>query len=326
MINKHFLSLTVFYLVSTLLYALSAFAESDEFLRLKRDESGTPISMDTAIASYQAKEGSKQAVGVNVDLIGAVHVGEPEYYALLNNRFKEYDAVLFELILPEDLKAPPATEERASNPVSAVQNAVKELLGLHFQLDDIDYHAKNMVHADLTAEAFARSMNVRGESLWTLFMRLMIQGLAEDQPALDPAEELKLLFGLIVSGQSRQYALRRYVALNFQNVKELADKIEGPSGSAIIADRNNRAMEILAIEIAKGRKNIAIFYGAAHLPDMQLRLAKQFGLYQKKIEWIPAWKLLPSSETIAVDGPVTSIKSEPESPKLNPPDVSHSLP
>ena len=46
-----------------------------------------------------------------------------------------------------------------------IQRMMKDMLGLDFQLDDIDYHADNFVHADLDAETFAKEEADHGESL-----------------------------------------------------------------------------------------------------------------------------------------------------------------
>ena len=46
----------------------------------------------------------------------------------------------------------------------------------------------------------------------------------------------------------------------------------GEDGSAIITDRNKKALVVLKKEIADGKKKIGIFYGAGHLSDMDKRL------------------------------------------------------
>ena len=43
-------------------------------------------------------------------------------------------------------------------------------------------------------------------------------------------------------------------------------------------------------QIESGKKHLAIFYGAAHLPDMEQRLLKQ-GFKLQKSEWLKAWDL-----------------------------------
>src|SRR4051794_10859212 len=67
-----------------------------EFVRIVRDAEGESLSMDTAIVRYVKKQDGKPIW--SVDLIGAVHVGDKEYYAKLNKEFKQYDALLYELV------------------------------------------------------------------------------------------------------------------------------------------------------------------------------------------------------------------------------------
>jgi hypothetical protein len=43
-------------------------------------------------------------------------------------------------------------------------------------------------------------------------------------------------------------------------------------------------------QIAAGKKRIAIFYGAAHFPDMEQRLLKQ-GWKLQKTDWLKAWDI-----------------------------------
>jgi hypothetical protein len=59
----------------------------------------------------------------------------------------------------------------------------------------------------------------------------------------------------------------------------------------LVVDRNKAALQVLKKEIAKGHKKIAIFYGAAHMPDFQKRLADDFGLRRDSEEWLQAWDL-----------------------------------
>ena len=53
--------------------------------------------------------------------------------------------------------------------------------------------------------------------------------------------------------------------------------MEGPKGSTLISGRNKVALDVLRKEIAAGKKKIAIFYGAGHMPDFQKRLRDDFG-------------------------------------------------
>ena len=72
---------------------------------------------------------------------------------------------------------------------------------------------------------------------------------------------------------------------------------DGPEGSTIITERNKKAFEVLSREIAKGRKKIAVFYGAGHLPDMQRRLEQDYQMQQTGTQWLSAWSLAPSEDS-----------------------------
>ncbi len=71
-----------------------------DWVRLDYDANGEVRGMQTAVVRYT----NKAAAGkdpVQVDLIGAVHIADPAYYEKLNERFKHYDVLLYELVAPE---------------------------------------------------------------------------------------------------------------------------------------------------------------------------------------------------------------------------------
>ena len=114
-----------------------------------------PTAMETLIAHCVGK--NQQGVDVTVDLVGAVHVGEREYYDQLNQLFESYDAVLYELVAPEGTRVVPGQKRASSNPVSFLQKVMKNVLKLEFQLDRIDYTKPNMVHADMSPKSFRKA-------------------------------------------------------------------------------------------------------------------------------------------------------------------------
>lgn len=48
---------------------------------------------------------------------------------------------------------------------------------------------------------------------------------------------------------------------------------------------------MLREQIGKGRRRIAIFYGAAHMDDFDRRLQADFGLQPGETTWLEAWDL-----------------------------------
>jgi hypothetical protein len=66
---------------------------------------------------------------------------------------------------------------------------------------------------------------------------------------------------------------------------------EAPAGnSVIIGDRNAKCLRVLGEQVNGGKKELGIFYGAAHYPDMENRLLKE-GYKKTGQEWIPAWDI-----------------------------------
>ncbi len=59
----------------------------------------------------------------------------------------------------------------------------------------------------------------------------------------------------------------------------------------LISDRNKAALRVFQKELAKGKKKIAIFYGAGHMPDLEKHLTVDFGLKRAKQDWQTAWDL-----------------------------------
>ena len=102
-----------------------------KFVRVSK-EAKMPLALQTAVVKY--KSDSKETEGVEVSLIGAVHIAEKSYYEKLNKLFTEYDALLYEMV-SDPHRGVPAPNERGSSPVSSVQVGMKDMLELTFQLD-----------------------------------------------------------------------------------------------------------------------------------------------------------------------------------------------
>jgi hypothetical protein len=242
--------------------------------------------MQTSIVSFQLREAGKPQV--TVDLIGAVHVADKSYFRQLNTLFKRYDALLYELVAPDDNNVPEGGASR--HPVGQMQQGMKSMLDLAFQLEEIDYTKKNFVHADMSPAEFSRVMSERGESFLQLMMRMVGSALAL-QKASGRSSDADILFALFASDRSLR--LKRVMSTQFSNLEGTMNALEGEDGSTIIGQRNSKALDVLRREMAKGKKRIGIFYGAGHLPDMEERLAERFGLYPdvKSIKWLTAWDM-----------------------------------
>ncbi len=155
-------------------------APRTRFVRVMTDADGNETALEVSIVGYRP---ASDAGGVRVDLVSAVHVADRAYYQALNRRFRDYDSVLYELIVVEQADRPAARTGAGDNGdggaggdedrtlISSTQVAMKNALGLAFQLEEIDYTAGNLIHADLTRSELRQSMTERDESLYVYFWR-----------------------------------------------------------------------------------------------------------------------------------------------------------
>lgn len=279
-----------------------AAAPAQKFLRLTRDDSDEPVSLDTAIVRYVATDPAQK--DLTVDLIGVIHIGEKDYYEQLNKILSEYDAVLYELVAPEGTRVVKG-ESRGAHPVAALQGGMKSMLELELQLDHIDYQKDHFVHADMTPEGFSKSMEDRGENMLTMIFRMLGQSIAQQskmqaRQAGKPnssrrgANDADMLLALF--DRNRSHKLKQLMAEQFEDLEGAMGMFNGPDGSTIITERNKVALAVVKKEIEGGKRKLAIFYGAGHMPDMEKRLLADFPLKRDSERWLVAWKLEPKSK------------------------------
>ncbi|MDA7666160.1 hypothetical protein N8652_00800 [bacterium] len=250
-----------------------------DFIRFVENE--RTGELQTAISTYRSSR------GVTVALIGAVHVADKVYYETLNARFSEYDAVLYELVGDPEALFSQETEASPSM-LRMFQQSLVGVLNLHFQLDGIDYTTPHFVHADFTKEEFEERQKARGESILTFIMKAVSaqavgkEGQARGQQ-VDPWQLMRAVFS-----KDRSNRLKLIVARQFDKADEMFALMEGEEGSVIITERNERAIGVLEEQIAAGKRNLAIFYGAGHLLDLDQRLIDR-KFRRSGHEWLTAW-------------------------------------
>lgn len=258
-----------------------------QFIRVRRSPEKTPLALETSITRYVPKDPGRGAL--EIDLVGVVHIGERAYYDELNRLFQEYDVVLFELVAPEGTRVPKGGAKGGNaHPVSALQQGMKAMLALDFQLERVDYTVKNFVHADMTPDEMSKSMTDRQESWSQMFFRMIGQGIAQ-QTKQQSGGDFALLGALFA--KDRPLRLKRILAQQFEDMDASLAALEGPDGSTLITQRNKKALQVLDRELKGGKRRIAIFYGAGHMVDMEKRLLAEFGLRRTDEKWLTAWNM-----------------------------------
>jgi len=277
-----------------------------EYVRVRKNDRNLAVALETSVITFGK---SSQYPEATVDLIGAIHLGEPEYYQQLNELFKKYDVLLFEAVMPEEAVKEglrPGGGEGARRKslsdedewtdakigftaISVLQLGMKDALGMEFQLAGVDYTAKNFVHADMTAEEFESSMSRRGESFSGMFLKEMGKSVAAQQEQNPVAMNLDLMLSALSS--DRAYRIRRIAAVQLAKAGE-GDAFAGFDGSStIITERNKKCLDVMSREIRSGHKNVGIFYGAGHFADMEKRMISEYGFQRMGEEWLIAWHL-----------------------------------
>lgn len=253
-------------------------------------------TFDTAVTHYSNGK-------VSVDLVAVVHLGTKDYYAALNQRFKSYDVVLYELIAqpPGDIhreefyemvgmKAPPSNpvpiKGSNDNPTTAFQRELCEKLGLEFQLDHIDYEAPNFRHADLNPRQLDKLLRGRKQKDEQVLLRLF-------KSLQNPNVNWIQLIGLYSATPTPQTRkrLRGFLAQVLLNPKAFDQALQGDEAEIYLERRNAKAARVLKQVLAEKKKHVAIFYGAAHMPDMDRRMRQDFQLKRGSQEWLSAWEL-----------------------------------
>ncbi|KAL3796282.1 hypothetical protein HJC23_008602 [Cyclotella cryptica] len=167
--------------------SLSAFTNDNSLSKqahiriLKR---GKHYDIQTATTSFRKRlPGGNDAAGSRdlvVDLHSQIHFGDASYYEYYNHLFDDgYDAVLYELLVGEDMLRPSSvgshthggslkslkpldiTRGDHSNPIQPTQHDrnTASQYGLVCQVDGIRYCRDKWIHADLTREEFLLALN-----------------------------------------------------------------------------------------------------------------------------------------------------------------------
>lgn len=259
---------------------------SELYLRVTETEDDKPKALQTAIVRYKGKNGTKHE-GAVVDLVGVVHIGQKSYYEDLNIRLSKYDSVLYELVAPDGTRIRPEDLAKRRSVLASMQSGMKDMLNLEYQLELIDYLAENFRHADMSPEEFVEDLERRGDSVWKMVARMMGAGLAS---SAGNGGDAGMLFAMFSSDRSKK--MKQVMARQLVDVELVTAGMDDENGeNTLIKGRNAKAFEILSEELADGKKKIAVFYGAGHLPDMAERLEVEFEMSAKKTTWLDAWDL-----------------------------------
>lgn len=287
------------------------------YMRVTREANGA-ASLDIVIREMRAP--SKKAPAIY--LVGVSHIGEAAYYETVQERLETMGLVMFEGVRASEERAKPKAHDPNAPPPRkmpkraggefSLQADLAKSLGLSFQLDAIDYERPHFLNSDMTIAQISEILNpppppgAKGK---------MVPanpdedtGAAQFNNLMSAMDGSGFLGGVIQMGVKfigANTKLQTLVKLSFIEVLGSLEgdisRLELPSPGlqellhVLIEKRNRVVMDDLQATLAEKTppKSIAIFYGAAHMPDMETRLQTEFGYRPVKDEWLNAFGVDP---------------------------------
>jgi hypothetical protein len=250
-----------------------------EWVRHQPPAGGAPGSLATGIGRF-----FHEPTRTTLFLVGAVHVGDAAYFRRLQDVLDSCDRVLFEGVGARPGDAVPSEDDIARfDALFELQRRLKDLLGLEYQRDRIDYDRSWWRNADVGVTELRRELDARGALLPTdsplvrLLLEIALRGI--DSSRLDEEPQLRML-------------LKRQTAVALATAERLMAGSMRELQSVLVDWRNDAALEVLDQELAAGSKGrwIALFYGAAHLADFAAKLVPR-GFEFETSGWVEAWRI-----------------------------------
>jgi hypothetical protein len=293
----------------------------EPYMRVTNGTTGA-VELQVAVRKLVPTNG----VGPVIWLTGASHIGETNYYALLQKHLDAQALVLFEGIhagrkgdatnqatLPKPTtSSPPAPKkEPAAAPEPAakagertsLQKDLAESLGLVFQLEAINYARANFRNSDLSVQELRELMDKDDEPP------------APDSPkekrknegfeTLLKAMEGNSLFGTLlkagfklIGGNPKLQAMTKLALIealggirgDLSRMKSLPEDMQRLM-EVLIQTRNNAVLKDLRAELKRSvpPQSISVFYGAGHMDDLERRVRREFGYRAESDLWLPAF-------------------------------------
>ncbi|MGA0332815.1 MAG: hypothetical protein ACO3N7_01675 [Kiritimatiellia bacterium] len=265
----------LFILLCLLTFSLHA---EQEFLRIRDGEHGL-ISLEVAVKTYRLKDADDK----KILLVGVSHIGSRSYYEGLQEILNAADVVLFEGVDGNRAAFRQATEEQSPER-STLQANLARALGLVFQLHHIDYTPAHFLNSDLSSEQLLALF--KGEDMpesapeAQAQMEQLLAGM-EEATVSGQAAAAVLEFLELRPGWSRamRWGMVRMLGSVTGNVAEYPGWPEHLRTlmTVLIDKRNERVMSDIAEQLEKldAGGTVAVFYGAAHMHDFEVRLQQQ---------------------------------------------------
>ena len=260
--------------------------EESEYVRFVQGNTELEGELQTAVVSFENE------AGVQLNLVAAVHLGEEEYYAELNDYFKTQDVVLYELVAEPNQVPVRGGRESSTSLIGIIQQAMAKFLNIGFQLDEIDYTQSNFLHADLTPSQLDDLMASKNENFFTVFLNLAKAQIAQQNASHEEPLSWFTVLSLInaMNSEDQNSAGKLLLAQELGRRGGVIVSEELEQQLTLLGDRNKAALRVLSEALHNPDfQRISIFYGAAHMPGIEREISATMGFARTGLEWQSAW-------------------------------------
>ena len=264
-------------------------AFDDSYFHIQEED--TSYQLQTAVK----KLASRYPNNPEIILVGVSHIGDASYYAKLQSILDRAGHVLYEEITsafdkylqdnPDKSLFPP--EDKEANRLLIGHRLEAQQLGLAAQIDQINYNRPHFVRSDTPMEI-----------LWELGGYSILKHFVNASQAPLILSEVKSITKQTIQKRSSSFkkeALQMKEAENCSLVGNLTNGTTSACCGNLIVKRNLIVLNDLERLLATGtQKSIAIFYGAAHMKDLEETI-KDWGYELTEEDWVKAMQFLVSS-------------------------------
>ena len=165
-----------------------------------------------------------------------------------------------------------------------IQQQLAGALGLVFQLDAMDHSKAHWRNSDLSVDQVTERISGSGGDADALFQTLGGESFG--------AKFAGAILRLVGASPMLSTIAKAVMVEVLGQADELLEVLPGELGKlmdVIVKDRNQVVLDdlVAVLEHEPEKKNIAVIYGAGHMPDLEARLA-ELGFAEKSVVWLNA--------------------------------------
>ena len=288
--------------------------EPEDYIRINKTPAGE-VQLQVAVREFTPTDKSPKNAPT-VSLVGVAHIGDKAYYQGIQTYLAGQDYVLFEGVgfystRKERLKR----KSGAGNFGKAAaeqspQYKIAKSLGLSYQLMEIDYNQDNLYNSDLSlAEFMEYFQHGNPNSLIT----------GDPQKDREAQQFMAMMAGTSIVANVMQGILQFFgKSPKFQGVAklvlietlgQLGNEMSNPKNlpesvsdlmKMIITKRNRIVLQDLkAFLREKEMDSISIFYGAAHMMDLEKKIIQNHGYKPSKNQWMTCFSVDPKKSGLS---------------------------